>query len=451
MDITKLSRTELDEIFGDFLEGILILAADFNILYFNRSYGNFTGLDLDRAKGKPLLEFRPGAKAPGVLLTQKPIHGELRKEKEEEYFVNIYPLYEKGRLTGAISVVTYLRDAKFLRDRVQELERKQRILDDLMRERNGTRYTFADILAESESSRDAVWKARKAAASDISILLEGESGTGKEVFAQAIHNESPRSSSPFVVINCGALSSSLLESELFGYEEGSFTGGKKGGKAGLFEAANNGTIFLDEISEMEFPLQVKLLRVLQEQSVRRLGSVKEIPINARVICACNVDLLRHVLDGKFRKDLYYRIAVLHFHIPALRERKQDIIPLVELYIRRYEQKYHTKVTMTERARDCFVAYEWPGNIRELKNAVEYALFMLTDNTIDLNALPSSLQGLTGAGQTVIEPLGPRMRRMEREFIQKVLDRFGRTVDGKKKAAAALGISLATLYNKLGEK
>ena len=445
----NLNRNELDSIFSNFAEGILILNTKEQIVYFNTSYSKFTKLLLDEVYLSPITMLRPHAMAPKVLSSKAPILGELRKENEEEYFVNIYPLYDNNILIGCISVVTFLSNAKFLHDKIQDLENKQRYLNDMICTRNGTKYTFDDIIANSKLSIESKSNAQKASKSDISILLEGESGTGKEVYAQSIHNSSDRYMKPFVAINCGALASSVLESELFGYEDGAFTGSKKGGKIGLFESANHGTIFLDEISEMDLSTQVKLLRVLQEGSIRRVGSIKETIIDVRIICACNVNLMDYVNQGKFRKDLYYRIAVFHIAIPSLKERKSDIDELIDFYISRYEKKKHLKILITDQAKSILRSYDWPGNIRELKNAIDYSLFMISNNTIDVSSLPSSVLNYNKEIDDVFEPLSDKVSRLEKEIIQKAIDYYGNSVDGKKKAAKSLKISLATLYNKLG--
>lgn len=450
MNITEMKKETLDFLFRDFSEGILILNKDEQIIYFNSAYSNFTKLTLSDVYLKPITALRPHALAPKVLASEVPISGELRKENEEEYFVNIYPLYDNNTVSGCISIVTFLSNAKFLHDKIQELENKQRYLNSIISTRNGTKYTFDDIIAESDISVQSKSNAQKAAKSDISVLLEGDSGTGKEVYAQSIHNESSRYMHPFVAVNCGALTSSILESELFGYEDSAFTGSRKGGKEGLFESANHGTIFLDEVSEMDHATQVKLLRVLQERTVRRVGGVNEIPIDVRVICACNVNLMDYVNAGKFRKDLYYRIAVFHIHIPSLKERKNDINSLIDFYISRYERKKHTKIFITSQAKNALISYDWPGNIRELKNAIDYALFMISDNTIETSSLPSSILNYTSEADDIFEPLSQKISHLEKEIIQKAVDYYGNTVEGKKKAAKSLKISLATLYNKIGK-
>ena len=213
-------------------------------------------------------------------------------------------------------------------------------------------------------------------------MISGESGTGKELFAQAIHNASPRQSHPFIAVNCAALTETLLESELFGYAEGSFTGAKKGGKPGLFECAHQGTLFLDEIETMSPALQAKLLRVLEEREVVRIGSIDPIPVNVRILSSTNEDLFNRVRQGSFRRDLYYRLNVIPLHIPALRERKEDILLLAGWF----QQQFHADFVMSGRAQAALVQHRWPGNVRELRNCVEYLQHM-GRGEVDLEDLP----------------------------------------------------------------
>lgn len=242
--------------------------------------------------------------------------------------------------------------------------------------------TFEDIVGESNKIREVVNQAKLYAASDSPVLITGESGTGKELFARSIHNLSKRNIKPFIALNCAALPEQLLESELFGYEAGSFTGGKKEGKDGLFEIGEGGTIFLDEIGEMSPHLQTKLLRVLQEKSVRKIGGHKEIPVDIRIISATNQDLEQLIREEKFRLDLFYRINIFSVDIPALRERKDDIPILVEYFSRKQAKRYGKVISgIDTKAMKRLVEYSWPGNIRELQNVVERAIALCLDNRV----------------------------------------------------------------------
>ena len=310
---------------------------------------------------------------------------------------------------------------------------------------NGARYTFDDIVAVSPAVVRVKDLAQRVAATDATVLLESESGTGKELYAQAIHNASPRHEGVFVAINCSNFNANMLESELFGYAEGAFTGAKRGGKVGLFEAAAGGTLFLDEISEMDVGLQAKLLRALQEHCVRPVGSIKEVEVDVRVIAACNANLPDYVAAGKFRKDLYYRLNTFPIHIPPLRERPGDIPALAQAILEDFSHKLRRPFTLTEDAVTCLQAHDWPGNVRELRNVLEFSAYLTPSGIINREALPSDLvQQREDVGLT----LAQRTRAFEKRVILNMLERNGTSLEGKKRTAAQLGISLASLYNKL---
>lgn len=305
--------------------------------------------------------------------------------------------------------------------------------------------TFDNILGVSPAIQAAKNCALRVAVGDSTVLLLGESGTGKELFARAIHSASTRSAGPFVAINCGAIPDSLLESELFGYEEGAFTGARKGGKPGKFELASGGTVFLDEIGELPLHMQVKLLRVLEERAVERLGGTRHIPVDVRVIAATNADLQQLVSAGRFRRDLYYRINVVPITIPPLRERPEDIEYLAQAFVRRYSQRLGRPVVgISEEALGVLKAYSWPGNVRELQNVIEYAVNFERGDTITPGSLPAEVLGAARERAEAVQSLA----LMEREAIEAALSTFGRDGRGKRAAARALGIHLSTFYRKL---
>ena len=253
-------------------------------------------------------------------------------------------------------------------------------------------YTFQNIIGECPALQRLKGLALKVAQGNTSVLITGESGTGKELFAQSIHNNSPHSNGPFVAINCGAIPKDLIESELFGYDSGAFTGAKKEGRAGKFELANGGTIFLDEIGDMPYEVQVRLLRVLQEKSVTRIGGKKSIPLNVRVIAATNVNLEEAIENHVFRSDLYYRLNVFSLHIPPLRERGNDIFLLTDHFLQKYQNPKSEPITkISEEVRTIFAAYTWPGNIRELENVIERCCILTSNGTLTKEALPSNMQ------------------------------------------------------------
>ena len=312
-----------------------------------------------------------------------------------------------------------------------------------------TRFTFDGLIGENELFQKAVFLARRAAMSNSTILLQGESGTGKEMFAQAVHNASARSDQLFVAVNCGAIPRDLIESELFGYEEGAFTGAKRGGCQGKFELASRGTIFLDEIGDMPIELQVTLLRVLQEKNVTRLGGSKVIPVNVRVIAATNRDLKKVILKGRFREDLYYRLNIFDINIPPLRERQSDIELLAEHLVGKITRLLgKTGIRISSEVLSCLTQYSWPGNIRELENAMERAINLAPGDLIETEHLPDYL--VEKQNQLTLKS-GPvitlTLQEMERQAIISALNALERNVV---QTARVLGVSRSTLYNKIRE-
>ena len=436
-------------VFDAMREGITIIDTEGRIVFGNRAYREFlnkeAGGDIGPIEGCKLRELRPGARLPGVLEAGKPILQITRQEILDFYFVNMYPIYEDGELKGGVSVVTFLEDAYQAKEELEAAEARSKQVLRRLNRANGARYTFDDIVAVSPEAMQVKELAQRIAATDATVLLESESGTGKELYAQAIHNAGARSAGVFVAINCANFNANMLESELFGYAEGAFTGAKRGGKMGLFEAAAGGTLFLDEISEMDIGLQAKLLRVLQERRFRPVGAVKELEADVRVIAACNASLPDYVAEGKFRKDLYYRLNTFALHIPPLRERPGDIPLLARTILDELGHRLRRPFTLTDDAVECLQAHDWPGNVRELRNALEFSAYLTPSGVISRAALPSDLiRRSEDAGLT----LAQRTRNFEKREIRRLLDKNGAGLEGKKKTAAQLGISLASLYNKL---
>ncbi len=431
-------------------EGVLIIDKNANVIYVNEAYTKITGVKYNEIVGKPLRSVRKGAKLPEVLKTGKEILRAFRREGDTEYFVNMYPIILEGEIIGGISIVTAIDDAYYLSEKINKLKDKNKILLRALKYSSSAKYTFDDIIASSKSSIQTKELAMKIAKTDHIVLLQAETGCGKELYAQAIHNYSSRKNGPFIAINCATLSPNLLESELFGYEEGAFTGAKKEGKIGLFEMANHGTLFLDEISEIDYSLQAKLLRVLEEQTIRRIGGTNEIKINTRIICACNVDLLKYTKEGKFRKDLYFRISAFPIYISPLRERKEDILPLTEVMLKNISINLKRNIEISPDALKVLINYNWPGNVRELKNVLEFSATFAQDGIIQVKHLPEIIQRSIPNSNNNIKKktLAEKVKEFERNEIERTLAFFGNTVEGKKKAAEYLGISLASLYNKL---
>lgn len=433
-------------IFDNLYDGILIIDTNEIVKYVNPAYTRITKVPYDEIVGNKLRHVRPGARLQNVLTTKKPIVGALREEFGIQYSVNMSPIFEDSGLVGAISVVSTIDDIYKLYQDIDKYKLKVKTLENRINAIQKAKYTLHDIISIDESSIKVKNTIKKIANKDITVLIFGESGTGKELYANAIHNESNRADGPFIAVNCASFQGSLLDSELFGYEEGAFTGAKKEGKMGLFEAANKGTIFLDEISEMDFDVQAKLLRTLQEGAIRRVGSVKETAIDVRVIAATNKNLEEMVNKGQFRHDLFYRISVFPLIIPPLRERKDDIFPFVYDFIYSYKNSLKKDIMISKEAETALYNYDWPGNIRELKNTLEFAINMMEDNIIEYNHLPARIQ--PSKKEFADYKLSDKIREVERQEIIKRINLYGDSIEGKRKAADSLGISLATLYNKL---
>ena len=302
------------------------------------------------------------------------------------------------------------------------------------------------ILLESPQMQNIYSQVSKVAKNNTSVLITGESGTGKEIIAKQIHDLSSYSDGAFIIVNCSAIPESLLESELFGYTKGAFTGADPKGKIGFFEKANNGTIFLDEIGEMPLQIQVKILRVLQDKKITPIGSRTEKQINVRIITATNKNLEEEVKKGNFRQDLFYRLSVFPIDIPPLRERKKDIKILVEFFIKKYYISFQKEQKeISAEVYQHFLEYSWPGNIRELKNTIEYCMNMVEEDekTIDLKHLPPKFLGNKEKDEKI-----KTLKELEKEAISNLLKIYGNSSEAKKNIAKSLGIGIATLYRKL---
>jgi propionate catabolism operon transcriptional regulator len=306
------------------------------------------------------------------------------------------------------------------------------------RQRNhaGARYRITDLRGDSPPMRQLRRSIERVAATDATVLITGETGTGKELVAHAVHAGSTRSSGPFMAVNCGAIAESLLESELFGHDEGAFTGARRGGSKGLFEAAHGGSLFLDEIGEMPLPLQTRLLRVLEEREVVRVGATRSIPVDIRVIAATHCDLDAMVRDGRFRSDLYYRLNVLRLHVPSLAEHRDDIIPLARGFLRRRSQG---AMSLSPEAEQQLQRHDWPGNVRELKNAIERIAVMASAPLIDADTVARCLPS---SEITESRPAKPTRGRPDPATLNAILDQHN---GDRSQAAQALGVSRTTLW------
>lgn len=443
LKITEWVKIILDSLY----DGILIIDSEEIVRYINPAYTRITKVKEEDIIGKKLSDVRKGSYLTEVIKSGKLQLNVHRKMDEVEYIVNMVPIYgKKNKVLGGISLLNELNDVYKL---TEKLNLSKIIIQNLkkhVKSLGSGKYNFDDIIAVDKKSVEIKEFAKRIALTDSNVLITGESGTGKELYASAIHNFSLRKDFPFIPVNCASFEKSLIESELFGYEEGTFTGAKKNGKTGLFQLANGGVLFLDEIGELEYGLQGKLLRVLQEKSIRKIGGSKEIPIDVRLICATNKDLFKLMEEGKFRRDLYYRIAIIPLTIPPLRERKDDIPALANKFISDLSQKYKKDMFLSQEAIQLLKEYEWCGNIRELKNIIEFTFNMREERVILKEHLPIKVE--ENILDSEIIELNEYINKVEKEYINKAIAKYGDSVEGKKKAAKALGISLATFYNKL---
>jgi PAS domain S-box-containing protein len=422
----------------------------------NPAYTRITGLSEDQVIGKPATaDITEGESMHmKVLQTRRAVRGVPMRvgPNEKEVIVNVAPIIVSGKLKGSVGVIHDMSEMKSLS---RELNRARQIIRKLE-----AKYTFEDIIGKSDEMLLAIEQAKLGAKTPATVLLRGESGTGKELFAHAIHNASDRKYNKFIRVNCAAISESLLESELFGYEEGAFSGAIRGGKRGLFEEANNGSIFLDEIGELSANTQAKLLRVLQENEIIRVGGTKPISINVRVIAATNVNLEKGIARGTFREDLYYRLNRMPIHIPPLRKRKEEIPALSERLIQKINRDYGRNVEgITNAALLPLMEYDWPGNVRELENILGRAIIFMNYNEtfIDVHHLPelknrkpvnepaASSTSIGAAPVSSQHSLAKMMEEYEAKILQQTLNRLN---GNKTLTAKTLGLSVRNLYYKL---
>lgn len=436
LDQLMITTSELQAVFNAVSKGIVAIDQFGAIIHLNKAAQELLQLDGQAFLGKSIESISPHSPICQVLET-----GQGFSEKEVmmcngkrnfRLVCRAQPILAKGQIVGAVAI---FQDIKSVGSYIDKLT-------------GHSDYSIENILGESEDIQELKKQVLRLAASSSTVLIRGESGTGKELFARAIHAESGRNDYPFVAINCAAIPEALLESELFGYEEGSFTGAKKGGKLGKLELAHGGTLFLDEIGDMPLHLQVKLLRVLEEKSFERIGSISSIKVEARFITATNRDLEEMIKRGEFREDLYYRLNVIPFVISPLRERVDDIKMLLKYFLDRANQNFHKTIHgFSAEAEIALLNYSWPGNVRELQNTVEYCAHMADTAQIEYSHLPQRMRQetiLPGSHPlSVVTPL----ETMEKEMIVGAIKHFGKSLEGKKFAAAALGIGLTTLYRK----
>lgn len=427
-------------------EGIIAVDKGGRVTVFNKSAQKIMNTSRERVLGRHIADILPNTGLVNVLNSGEEELGALQTIGNGVIAANRVPIKIAGDVVGAIAT---FQDVT----KIQELE--GRIRKKIHFKGLTAKYTFTDIIGDSEAIHQTIADARKFSAVDSNILIIGETGTGKELIAQSIHNASHRKAGPFVAVNCAALPPNLLESELFGYVEGAFTGAAKGGKAGLFELAHRGTIFLDEVSEISLDLQGRLLRVLQEREIMRLGDDRIIPIDVRVISATNKRLKQLAAADRFRRDLLYRLDVLNISVPPLSRRKEDILRLAQYFLEMYYQKFGKAIpAIAPEAQKLLMSYDWPGNIRELRNICE-RLAVLTPTSLiggdEVRKVIEADEPESGLQATLRQPdpygTPPRLAKMGKDDLLQLLRQTG---NNKAEAARVLGISRTTLWRKLKE-
>ena len=446
MEKLKETNFELNEIIELSADGLVSVDNDGKILRLNKAYKRILGIKNEHFIGKParqLVEkgYLPELVSPHVLEKQKPKNIVVTIKGKEVLLTGRPVFNEHGRLTR---VVANIRDLTELNRFRNELQKYHELTNRYETEIHHLRAKEIEskIIGSSAGTLKMISLAAQASKVDTTVLIYGETGTGKEVLAKTIHKLSEQKMGPFIAVNCASVPESLIESELFGYEPGSFTGSRKSGKIGLFEAAHGGTLFLDEISEMSIPMQTKLLRVIQEKRIRRIGASGERQVEVRIIAASNQTLKARIESGQFRADLYYRLNIINIIIPPLRERKEDIPLLVNHFLKKFNKKFNRQKSIDEKEMPMLIKYDWPGNIRELENMIER--FVVLSNVFFLDS------AFLFENNDVLPPsvtcLKSYLEEKEKEAILGIYDQCKST----RKTARALNVSQSTIVRKLAK-
>ncbi|MBS4536704.1 sigma 54-interacting transcriptional regulator [Clostridium sp. D2Q-14] len=444
-NLTEILRTILDNAY----DGIVVIDKDEKIIMINNSYAKFLDENSDELVGRKVTDVIENTRLHVVLKTGESEIGEIQKIGSNNIVAMRVPIREDNKIVGAIGKIMFrdVQEVKSLAKKLSNIEMElQYYKSELIKERQA-KYSFDNIPSKSSKMNEVKKLALKASKSNSTILITGESGTGKELFAHSIHNASPRHMRSFVKMNCAAIPAELLESELFGYEEGAFTGSRKGGKVGKFKLADGGTIFLDEIGDMPLNMQAKILRVLQEREVEPIGSNMPLKIDVRVIAATNRDLEKMINEGNFREDLYYRLNVIKLDIPPLRKRKEDLDILIDILFQKHRNDLGKFIPgISQETIKTLKGYHWPGNVRELENVIERAINLVeSGEKIKPNNLPEYIKG--GYTDNVNKNFTLR-QAVEDAEKNAIIDCLKFTDDNRVKTAKILNISRSTLYEKL---
>lgn len=438
-----------EKVLDNIHNGVMITDTDGKIIFFSKTYGKFLGIDPPQVIGKHCLEVVENSRMDIVAKTGTAEINQAHRIMDQDMVVQRIPIKKNGQVIAVFGQVMFkdVRDVHTLARKLNVLESKVEFYEKELESLRSSKYTIDNIVGKSEGMVEVKNAALKAAMINAPVLLMGESGTGKELFAHAIHHASERRPYPFIRLNCASIPKDLLEAELFGYEAGAFTGAGNKGKPGKFELAHLGSIFLDEISDLPLDMQPKLLRVLEEKEMERIGGNRLTRSDFRLIAATHANLEQFVDQEKFRKDLFYRLNVIPIQIPPLRERKEDISLITLHLIELLNKELGTHVLkITPEVLQIFQSYNWPGNVRELANTLERILYTIDGDTIRMEHLPILFQGMIGkASKTGVTRLKKVKDELEKEMV---LHAIRMSKYNKNKAAKMLGIHRTALYKKM---
>jgi transcriptional regulator with PAS, ATPase and Fis domain len=461
LGMEKIPHHWIEEIINLAGERIVVVDCEGIILYINSAYCEFLGTTIEKAMGKPVQDVIENSRMHIVAKTGQKELAALQPINGSDMIANRYPLIIDGELVGAVGTVMFRNPEDWLlyKNKIQHLVEEVNYYKTKAEKNSKSKYYFSNLIGNSSSFSAVKKLAERISGSQSAVLILGESGTGKELFASAIHNNSTRAAFPFVPINCASIPEHLLESELFGYDDGAFTGAKKGGKKGHFQLANRGTIFLDEIGDMPLAMQSKLLRVLQEREILPVGGQKSIAVDVRIIAATHRNLEKMVEEGTFRQDLYYRLNVIKIEIPPLRERNGDVELIANNLLEKLERKFYRKgIKLSAEVVERLNQHKWQGNIRELENVLERSINVLDGDTIEIAHLPlylrdhesvTSLAESNGkesvnAAEMPVQSLKETLAQVEKQAI---LHALSVTNGNKQEAAKLLEIGKTRFYEK----
>ncbi|WP_079510129.1 sigma-54 interaction domain-containing protein [Mesobacillus jeotgali] len=438
----------IETIVENAFEWLVVVDREGRIIYINHNYCEFLEVNREETIGRHVTEVIENTRMHIVAKTGKEELADLQYIKGNYMIANRVPIIKNGEVIAAFGTVFFRDTQEWMKMDSHVKSLITRMQPYIQKIDSGVKYTLDDILGESQQIINLKEKVKMVSNSDISILIRGESGTGKELFAHSIHQLSSRSQKPFIKVNCGAIPENLLESELFGYEEGAFTGAKKGGKKGKFQLADGGTLFLDEIGDMPLSMQVKLLRALQDGEIEPIGSTRSVSVNVRIIAATNRPLEKMIEEKRFREDLFYRVNVVPFSVPSLRERAEDLSLLIDHFINKVTNRLGKRIAGIDRqVMAVLKSYSWPGNIRELENIIEAAVHLTKGEQITLESLPDYMQTQNAIYRFNNKKLKDIMEETEKWVLKQSLER---NQGDKILTANELGVSRSTLYDKLNK-